>query len=496
MRLNQLVLTIAKCPEEYTGSKHIEMPEEGGSIGRNPSCTLTLADHNRFISGTHCLISVYGDTYYISDVSTNGILINGNKVLRNQPVSLYEGDAVTLGQYEMHVVFEQIALAQDIAADIAPERDSSDPLVNLGEPVVEEELQVGSLEELFMETKPDEIDGQDPITHLNFSMQRDDDFLIQDEEHRKPQPAEPIDNRRQIVDDSFSIDSEFDIPNLIPEDWLGAEKTASAPPRTDNHPPQEKVFVEPAPHVEKQPNAQSFNAEAYQAAHTVKAATQQTVQTGTPTQSWEEVTLPFEPKHQAESSEASVTPSVNVEPTTIHTETPPTSGPLGMSEAFFQGLGISEPELVQQDEQFFKHMGMCLRLCMDSLQKELNDVETLKQDGESQNTTANLTELMLTLSSQKLLAPHELIEQMLDELSDHRVLYERAISDFLVEQINACEPKKFEHDFSNNKKFASKSKLWSAYTAHYDQNRLKFNDHSVKKLIKENYEKIVQEKHA
>ena len=220
MRLNQLVLTIAKCPEEYTGSKHIEMPEEGGSIGRNPSCTLTLADHNRFISGTHCLISVYGDTYYISDVSTNGILINGNKVLRNQPVSLYEGDAVTLGQYEMHVVFEQVALAQDIAADIAPERDSSDPLVNLGEPVVEEEQQVGSLEDLFMETKPDEIDGQDPITHLNFSMQRDDDFLIQDEDPRKPQPVDPIDNRRQIVDDSFSIDSEFDIPNLIPEDWL------------------------------------------------------------------------------------------------------------------------------------------------------------------------------------------------------------------------------------------------------------------------------------
>ena len=72
MRLHQLVLYIAKCPEEYTGSKHIEMPENGGSIGRAPGSTLHLIDHNRFISGTHCLLSVYGDTYYISDVSTNG----------------------------------------------------------------------------------------------------------------------------------------------------------------------------------------------------------------------------------------------------------------------------------------------------------------------------------------------------------------------------------------------------------------------------------------
>ena len=100
MKSNQLVLLITKCPEEYTGSKHIEMPETGGSIGRNLGCTVPLADLNRFISGTHCLISAYGDSFYISDVSTNGILVNGEKTLKNQPVSLFDGDTITLGQYE------------------------------------------------------------------------------------------------------------------------------------------------------------------------------------------------------------------------------------------------------------------------------------------------------------------------------------------------------------------------------------------------------------
>lgn len=222
MQTHQLVLFISKCPEEYTGAKHIEMPEGGGSVGRAPSCTLSLTDHNRFISGTHCLISVYGDTFYISDVSTNGTMVNGNKILKNQPISIVDGDVVSLGQYEIGVALEHISAVQDIAADIAPERVSNDPLVNLGEAVVEEEEKVGALEDLFMETKQDGVNTDDPIAHLKFSMQREDDYLIRDVEKPEPAPAKTIENTRQVVDDSFSIHSEFDIPNLIPEDWLGA----------------------------------------------------------------------------------------------------------------------------------------------------------------------------------------------------------------------------------------------------------------------------------
>ncbi|MDF5356450.1 FHA domain-containing protein, partial [Vibrio parahaemolyticus] len=182
MYSNQLVLFISKCPEEYTGAKHIEMPESGGSIGRSPSCSVSLADHNRFISGTHCLLSVYGDTYYISDVSTNGTMVNGNKILKNQPIAIVDGDIISLGQYEIGVSLEHVTSTLDIAADIAPERVSSDPLVSLGDAVVEEEEKVGALEDLFMETKQDDIDCHDPVAHLNFSMQRDDDYLIRDNE--------------------------------------------------------------------------------------------------------------------------------------------------------------------------------------------------------------------------------------------------------------------------------------------------------------------------
>ncbi len=480
MRLNQLILAVVKAPEEYTGAKHIEMPEAGGSIGRSPGCTLTLADHNRFISGTHCLISVYGETNYISDVSTNGILINGNKVLRNQPVSLYNGDIISLGQYELHVLYEHISISQDIAADIAPERDSTDPLKNLGSPVVEEELQVGALEDLFMETKLKDIDGHDPVAHLNFSMQRDDDHLIKDDIVKKPSPPPTAKNPRQLIDDSFSLDSEFDMPSLIPEDWLSDSPKAAAPiiePIFAERRAKQAAPSEPfiAPRDNFAPSA------AYSEPSPVNH------------QSWEEVTQPFEPRSQAEAP-SSLPSSLELAASQarVHSAEAQSST---LSDAFYQGLGITSPELTSHDEQFFRQMGSCLRLCMERLQKELNEAESMKQDGELA-ATANLTELMLTLNSQKLLAPQELVEQMLDELHDHRVLYDRAVSHFVVDQINACEPKKFASDFSRNTKFATKSKLWSAYTAHYDENRLKFNDNSVKKLIKENYEKIVQEKHS
>ena len=97
--LERLVIVISKHPEEYTGAKFIELPENGGSIGRNPGCSVPLIDHNRYISSTHCLVSIYGDAYYISDVSTNGLIVNGNKLLKNQPIPIHEGDCISLGQY-------------------------------------------------------------------------------------------------------------------------------------------------------------------------------------------------------------------------------------------------------------------------------------------------------------------------------------------------------------------------------------------------------------
>ncbi len=479
MRLNQLVLIITKCPEEYTGPKHIEIPEGGGSIGRDPSCTLTLIDHNRFISSTHCLLSIYGDTYYISDISTNGTLVNGNKTLKNQPVSICEGDTLTLGQYEIGVTLEQVSTAQDIASDIAPDRHSNDPLLNLNEVPTEIIEEASSLEELFMETKNEEVDSHDPIAHLQFSMQREDDHLIRNDETSERPKVSPIENTRQIVDDSFSIHSDLEVPNLIPENWLGGQASTN---QSNGHPESThqttKAVTEPVEKPIIQPKAKSHLG-----------------------QNWEEVTPSFvtTPQNQEmlveQDQHKSSEPRVENITNEVLLDSSATSRH-DIGKAFYAGLGISDPKLFSNDPAFFKQMGACLRLCIDNLQKDLHEIEELKEKDEDSKQEQNLMELMLTLNSQNVLTPNELVEQMLDELSDHQIVFNKAIDELLSDQLIQSDPDSFEHRYNQKSLFTTKSKLWSEYIKFYAKNRRQIHEKSLKNQIKDFYIKAIKELHA
>ncbi|MFM2614572.1 type VI secretion system-associated FHA domain protein [Vibrio campbellii] len=501
MQTHQLVLFISKCPEEYTGAKHVEMPEGGGSVGRAPSCTLPLTDHNRFISGTHCLISVYGDTYYISDVSTNGTMVNGNKILKNQPVSIVDGDVISLGQYEIGVSLEHVTAAQDIASDIAPERVSNDPLVNLGEAVVEEEEKVGALEDLFMETKQDDVNTDDPIAHLKFSMQREDDHLIRDVEKPEPVKAKPVENTRQVVDDSFSIHSEFDIPNLIPEDWLGGTATSKASVESAAEQTKQAAFIpEDFAQTESVPlQASRVEPEVTQPQYQAPLdhATSNVAQRAEPVgQKWEEVTQAFIPSAQPTQPETKATENQVgfVSNDSLGAESATHSSDIG--KAFYEGLGISNPDLISNEALLFKQMGTCLRLCIDNLQKDLHEVESLKGEQGLSEADSNLAELMLTLNSQNLLSPNELVEQMLDELNDHQIIFNKALNELLIEQSETNDPVTFANDVASKSMFTTKSKLWGEYLEFYANNRRQMNETSLKGLIKKNYTKAIKGSHA
>ncbi|MEZ9407945.1 type VI secretion system-associated FHA domain protein TagH [Vibrio sp. 10N.286.48.F5] len=498
MRINQLVLVISKCPEEYVGAKSIEMPEEGGSLGREAGCTVTLTDHNRFISGTHCLLSIYGDTYYISDVSTNGTLVNGNKILKNQPVSLCDGDRVSLGQYEVSISLELVTTSYDIASEIAPERDSTDPLMNLEESVVEEEAETGALEDLFMETKPDGVDTHDPVEHLKFSMQRDDDYLVRDESNEKNLMKSSIEPQRQVVDDSLSIHSEFDLPSLIPEDWMGMEEEQQANLNAqDIADDQTKI-----PNRLKPTNIEGtdFKSDTLTGSSDVPKRKPTKVPPVTiipnsaniQSHKWEEVTQEFvphtEPQEQPVESESRTQSNTALSETSYEHE--------NVTHAFFEGLGVDLESDTKHDALFFKQMGACLRLCIDNLYKDLQSVEELTDESSFAHNDLSLTTLMLTLNSQNLLAPNELIEQILDELSEHDTLYAKAINDLVLEQLKANDPQQFANTLSQETRFLSKSKLWQKYSEHYEQNTRQFNESTFKALMKDRYSKVAKADHA
>ncbi len=167
-----------------------------------------------------------------------------------------------------------------------------------------------------------------------------------------------------------------------------------------------------------------------------------------------------------------------------------------ISKAFYEGLGISNPDLISDEALLFKQMGTCLRLCIDNLQKDLHEVESLKGEQGLSEADSNLAELMLTLNSQNLLSPNELVEQMLDELNDHQIIFNKALNELLIEQSETNDPVTFASDVASKSMFTIKSKLWGEYVEFYANNRRQMNEMSLKGLIKKNYTKAIKGSHA
>lgn len=69
-------------------------------IGRSPGADIVIGDD--FVSGRHARVAPDGDGLVLEDLgSTNGTLLNGERVVRPQP--LRPGDAVTVGDVRLSV---------------------------------------------------------------------------------------------------------------------------------------------------------------------------------------------------------------------------------------------------------------------------------------------------------------------------------------------------------------------------------------------------------
>ena len=81
----------------------------GGSIGRAPDNDWILPDTKRVVSGHHCEIEYRNGSYWIKDISTNGVFINDAEEPASQggPVELADGDRLRLGDYEIVVTVDK-----------------------------------------------------------------------------------------------------------------------------------------------------------------------------------------------------------------------------------------------------------------------------------------------------------------------------------------------------------------------------------------------------
>ena len=93
---------------ENPAGQVINLPEDGGIVGRQEGCDVYLPDASRVLSRQHCDIRPSDGGYTIHDLSRNGLRINGECI----PVGaasgspgrmLHDGDLLALGDYRLLV---------------------------------------------------------------------------------------------------------------------------------------------------------------------------------------------------------------------------------------------------------------------------------------------------------------------------------------------------------------------------------------------------------
>lgn len=101
-----LLISILKAPSSIVVKESSKtFDSSGGSIGRGSDNTWILDDPERYLSGTHCLISFENGEYWLTDQSTNGTFYNGSAdpIGKGSRLPLKDRDTFSVGDYEFSV---------------------------------------------------------------------------------------------------------------------------------------------------------------------------------------------------------------------------------------------------------------------------------------------------------------------------------------------------------------------------------------------------------
>jgi len=111
----------------------------GGSIGRSEGSTLVLDDPDRTVSRLHAQVSWRDGIWMITDRGSNPLHLNGQALGAGREAPLHEGDALTIGSFELRVgIAGNHQGAVDPIANVpSPPVDDGDPFAHLLDGLVE-----------------------------------------------------------------------------------------------------------------------------------------------------------------------------------------------------------------------------------------------------------------------------------------------------------------------------------------------------------------------
>lgn len=245
----ELVLEVVSSEKHLMGehSQHVFLPA-GGVVGRSAACDWIIPDQTRHLSGRHAIISCEAGQFYITDISTNGIWLNGvTPLTKNTAAPLNDGDRLIMGQIHFGV---RVQVGSGVV-DVAPvESAPIKPMPGLG--ADKPAIGSGSVSENPMDRiqqwvaqvqQAKSVPGPDWHQH---SQSMPDDIRPEHEPFQPPKTAQPSQPLLQPSSETVAL----------PEDWwrepLGEESLAEQ----ESVAGQEPSAAGKEPSAGKQPVAQ------------------------------------------------------------------------------------------------------------------------------------------------------------------------------------------------------------------------------------------------
>jgi type VI secretion system FHA domain protein len=199
----RLHLFAGRGPTGVATERH-EVTHVPFSIGRAPENDWALPDPNRVMSKRHCRITADGETWLITDTSSNGTFLNGAALDYEVPRALRDGDRVVAGAYEIEV---QVGNGDD-AESRSIQRDAR--------------VRDASL--------PDEPHSEERLTSDPFSSLTSDVLEAARPSVRLPNDFDPLMQTGRMAENPYAapdhvadLEANFQAPRpsveLLPEDW-------------------------------------------------------------------------------------------------------------------------------------------------------------------------------------------------------------------------------------------------------------------------------------
>ena len=206
--------------------------QAGGSIGRSDDCDWTLLDSDRFVSKKHLVISFRNQQFILTDVSSNGVIVNnlGDALGRGNEHILQANDSLVIGKHVVQV--EEVSLI-DEPANPFPQQESDGDLLGLimGTDSVKpptsapaqdplEAFKIADNQNPFADAKPESDQGLEDILSQPIPTQNSNEFSPVNEQ------SNPFDNHPQ-ASSPFAAPSANEPKgpqksagdSLIPDDW-------------------------------------------------------------------------------------------------------------------------------------------------------------------------------------------------------------------------------------------------------------------------------------